>query len=222
MGQLAERMGQLAERMDQLTERMDQLAERMDQLAERMDQLTGRMDQLAGRMDQLAESVDRLTNRVAALTEQLSRTNTRLDRAVGDLVELRYARKAHGYFQAIAQRIHVLDPDELEDVIEGALQAGQIDDPGAQELRRADIVIRAQREGHPVYLVVEASVQVDEHDVGRAAFRALTLGKTGVPTLAVAAGDSIIADAQDRAAREHVWLVTNGTVTRPPDGSRPT
>jgi hypothetical protein len=128
------------------------------------------------------------------------------------MLELQYRDKAHAYFQTIARRIRVLQPVDLDALLDAALAAGQIQDWEAEQVRWADAVIRGRRQDQPV---LEVSVAVEEDGVRRAADRAEILARTGTPTLAVAAGDTVTPAAAPLARQRSVWLVTNGRVEAP-------
>jgi uncharacterized protein YoxC len=212
-------LAQLTRRVDQLGERVDQLGERVDQLGERVDQLGERVDQLARRivegMAALIAAQETTEVRLQGLAEQLSAVSIRTDRAIGYMLEQQYRGKAHAYFQTIARRMKVLGPEEVDLLLDAALDAGQIEPWEAEQVRWADAVIRGRREDQPVLLVLEVSVAVDSRDVGRAADRAAILAKTGTPALAIAAGDFINPEAAPLARERSVWLVTDGHVEAP-------
>lgn len=131
------------------------------------------------------------------------------------MVEEQYRGKAHAYFQTIARRIHVLSPDELEDLLEPALEEGALREHESHRIRWADAVISAQRDGQPVFLVIEVSVMVDAVEVRNAAYRASLLSRLGAPALAVAAGDYILGEAFVAAREQGVWLVSDRHVAAP-------
>ena len=213
LGALTEAQAATDRRLAALTDQVAQLDRR---LTERMDQLTERIDRLTEHMDQLTAALNRLTERVDALATQVSTVADRADLAIGYMLESKYRARAHAYFQQIARRIRVLDADELEDLLEAGMAAGQLEDWQAKEIRWADAVMRGRREDQDVLLVLEASVGVDERDVERAAQRAEWLALTGVATIPVVAGEYVVPSAWPKANAAGVWRVTNGTAEEPP------
>lgn len=167
----------------------------------RLERLTARVDQLAATVDQLAGHTGRLTDRVGEM--------------YGEFIELRYHRRATAYFSPIAKRLHVLTSDELEELLDAASQAGQLDQEQAQAVRLADVVVRGRREGEVVYLVVEASAVVRVDDANRARERAAYLARTGVTAIPVVAGPAIDLEAPSFAQEFGVWQVSDGRVTPP-------
>jgi hypothetical protein len=99
-----------------------------------------------------------------------------------------------------------------------AVRAGTLLDDEAEELRRADAVMRGRRHGEEAFLVLEASFAIGLDDVARAHRRAELLAATGVTALPVVAGDSADPETQAAARRLGVWQVTDGQVV-PPTGA---
>ncbi len=210
-----EQLGVLAGRIDAIAGHVDALALRMDALAERMIAFDERMVAFDERMVALAQAQETTEVRLQGLAEQLSAVGLRADRAIGYLVEQQYQGKAHAYFQTIAQRVRLVSPDHLDDLLDAALEAGSITEVDASEVRWADAVLQGRRQGDPVFLVLEASAVVDTDDVERAAHRSSVVGRLGAPSLAIAAGEKILPTAAVAARRLGVWLVTDGPVESP-------
>ena len=84
-----------------------------------------------------------------------------------------------------------------ESVINGA-----ITDQQAQELERADIIVMARdNQDQTVYVVIEASVTVDDTDIDRAHERALIMGRlAGMAAHAAVIGQDISPSNRQRAA----------------------
>lgn len=202
-------------RREVLTDELLALPETTAVLVGHVGTLAERMDALTQRMDALIAAQERTEQRLAGLVEQVSGMATRLDGVVGYVVERRYHDRAHAYFSTLARRIHVLQPDELEDILEAALAAGQLDERAAQEVRLADVVAHGRRDGQEVFLVVEASRVIDEQDLFRAIGRAHHLERTGRRALAIVAGEVVVPDIAVQASDQGVWVVTNGSVEAP-------
>lgn len=196
------------------------LVEGQRDLQQALTELTLRVDALTARVDEGIKSLlaaqETTEVRLQGLAEQLSAVSIRTDRAIGFMVEQQYRQKAHAYFQTIARRLKVLGPEEIDILLDTAMDAGQIQDWEAEQIRWADAVIRGRRGEERVLLILEVSVAVDSGDVRRAADRAAILARTGTPTVAIAAGDSIMPEAAPLARERSVWLVTNGHVEAPP------
>jgi len=235
---LAQQMQASTERVDQLTQRLDRLTERVDALAQQMQALTERVDRLAGRVDQLTQRLDRLTERVdglavlmeelaaaqrvtedrlRALIDELKGMNDRLGKLEGYDLERRYREKGTAYLSRVARRLRIVDGNELNAMVEDAIDAGMLSEPEAQAIRLADAVFVGRRrgDGEPVYLVVEASLTVGRRDVRRARERADLLTRLGKPALAVVAGEFVPEAVAEAAHLAEVWQVTNGRTVGP-------
>jgi outer membrane murein-binding lipoprotein Lpp len=222
LGTLTEQVGTLAVRMDQLTERVDALAARMDQLTERVDalasqmeQLTERVDTLAARMDQLTERVDRLVVVQTRMEERLAEVGDRLGTLEGDMLELRYERRAMAYFAPLATKLRVVDSSTLADQLDEAMENGRLNEGERLSVLAADLVLTGRRrpDGEPIYLLAEVSVGIGPHDVERALERARLLERLGRAVLPVVAGRSITTEARALAEQEGVRQVLNGRTT---------
>ncbi len=199
-----------------LTDELLALPAVVARLAQRVDQLAERMDQLAERMDQLTAAQQRTEQRLEALIDQVRSIDGRVGWLEGAVLEDRVTRRASSYFQRIARRIRVLDSPELDDILEEAVERGVLTDEEAVEVRLADTVVRARREGADVYLVVETSRTVDLGDVERARDRARLLERTGTAALPVVAGRFIGPAAEEGAELMRVWRVIDGRTLPPP------
>jgi polyhydroxyalkanoate synthesis regulator phasin len=204
--------------MDQLAERMDQLAQRMDQLAERMDQLAQRMDELVTAQRETERQIAALVRAVGGLAVDVSGLKTDVATLKGSDRERKYREYAYSFFSVIAERLRTVPRAELADLLDAAVDRGDLTQEEATDVALADVVAhgRTRSDHAEVYLVVEVSVTVAEEDVERAIRRAELLTKAGVTAIPVVAGDELRPDAADRALRSAVWQVTNGRATAPP------
>jgi len=182
------------------------------------------VDKLAGEVANLKVEVDRLTAAVAKLEVgmgDLVKTQKRLVIDVADLkgerLERRYRERAPAYFGGLIRRARALTTEDLDELLEPAVDLGRLSEDEAKEVLHSDVVVRGRRreDDSEVYLVVEVSSGVGPGDVERAARRAEILSRSGVAALAVVAGKRITADASRRAREMHVWQVTDGTARRP-------
>lgn len=214
--ELAQVVRESAERTDrqiaQLTENMGILTARVDQLTEDVRQLTARVDQLTARVDQLTEDVRQLTLQVSRLAGQVGR----LSGEVGGLLEIKYRQHPYGYFGGILRRARWVAGDELEDLLESAVQMGRLTAKEIQVLRMTDVIVRGFREGRTVWLAVEVSGTIDRDDIQRALERAALLARC-VPdeVLPVVAGISCPEEVREGALRVGVWVVQDGQVFAP-------
>jgi hypothetical protein len=180
---------------------------------------------------QLVDAQARAEARLEGVEERLEGVEGRLDRVeatlrhhtdqLGDLqgeaLELRYARRAPSYFGPIARRLRVVDDGPLADLLDDAVDEGQLTGEERDEILLADLILTGRRRpvGQDIYLLAEISVGVGPHDVERAAARATLLAKLGKPVLPVVAGKSITEQAAALAREHGVWYVEGGRVTAP-------
>ncbi|MGQ9541415.1 MAG: hypothetical protein ACUVTY_10015, partial [Armatimonadota bacterium] len=233
--QLAEQLAQLTARVDQLTEQLMLLTKRVDQLTERVDQLTARVDQLTARVDQLAEQLVLLTRRLDELAERVDQLTQRMDalvtwanRVTDDLGKLKqwslehlYSSRAPAFFGKMVKRAHALTSEELDAMLDDALEAGKITLEERDDLLLTDLVVRGRwhEDGEPVYLVVEISWGIGLDDTRRVRERAQTFTKLGVRAVPVVAGERATEDARAEAHEFGIWQVTDGRIY-PPDKHR--
>ena len=176
------------------------------------------------RFQEMAATVDKLAREVARLgigMGDLQRTQKRLIIDVADLkgdsLERRYRERAPAYFGGLIRRARALTTEDLDELLEPAVDRGHLSEDEAKEVLHSDVVVRGRRreDDSEVYLVVEVSSGVGPGDVERAARRAEILSRSGVAALAVVAGERITADASRRAREMHVRQVTDGMARRP-------
>lgn len=194
---------------------LSELAAAQRRTEERLDALAVQVGELAAAQRRTEERVEGLEVSVGGLREDVQRLTVRNDATYGAIVESRYRDRPWSYFGDIAKRLRWADLLELEDVLDSAAADGRISPEDVRELRRADAVLRGRRHGADVWLVLEASVTVDDSDVDRAASRAAVLRRTGREVLAVVAGEVIAPGASQRAADAGVWQCTDGRVLAP-------
>jgi hypothetical protein len=139
----------------------------------------------------------------------------RLARLEGEAVERRYRQHGPGYFGRMARRVRLMSRADRDTLLDGLEDAGTLSAEEADEIRRADGVFTARRDGEAVYLLMEASTTIAVYDVERAVDRAALLARTGTRVLPIVAGVQIPDHLLDRAAQDGVWVVTNGTVAAP-------
>ena len=176
------------------------------------------------RFQEMAATVDKLAREVARLgigMGDLQRTQKRLIIDVADLkgerLERRYRERAPAYFGGLIRGARALTTEDLDGLLESAVDRGHLSEDEAKEVLHSDVVVRGRRreDDSEVYLVVEVSSGVGPGDVERAARRAEILSRSGVAALAVLAGERITADASRRAREMHVRQVTDGMARRP-------
>jgi len=195
-----------------------------EELLSLLEQVAALRAETERRFQEMAATVDKLAREVARLgigMGDLQRTQKRLIIDVADLkgdsLERRYRERAPAYFGGLIRRARALTTEDLDELLEPAVDRGHLSEDEAKEVLHSDVVVRGRRreDDSEVYLVVEVSSGVGPGDVERAARRAEILSRSGVAALAVVAGERITADASRRAREMHVRQVTDGMARRP-------
>jgi hypothetical protein len=202
----------LADHMDALTVRMDALTVRVDALTLRVDALGAQVAALGARVDALVLQVATLGDQMAVLGQRLGTMGDRVGEIEGELLELRYERRAAAYFIPLARKLRVLDRSTLADALDDAVDGGRLSQAERNAVLQADLVLSGQRreDRADTYFVVEVSVGVGLHDVERAVERAAMLAKLGRPAMAVVAGNWINDVAEAAARDKGVWQILDG------------
>lgn len=119
------------------------------------------------------------------------------------------------YLGHFARRLKRVLDAEFALLLEDAVDCGLLAEEEAEDARRLDAVARGLRrtDASPLYLAVEVSSVVDQHDLERAIRRAAIVEKaSGVPTLPVVAGENVLDTV--RQAAEHSgagWVILSST-----------
>ncbi len=96
------------------------------------------------------------------------------------------------------RKVHSLSASELMDALEEALDAGAISPQEMIDVRLADVVVRGEREGRMLYLVLAVSSVVDQEEVERAVRWAGILRKALGETWPGVAGRALTEGAWER------------------------
>jgi hypothetical protein len=218
---LAEAQQRTEERLATIEDRMASLIVAQQHTEERLAALTAAQQRTEERLSTLAEALEVLIRQVDSLGRSVSLLHDDASKLKGYALETRYRNHAMAYFAPMVRRTHVLDGDELQTLLEEAIERGQLSEAETLDIILADVIIRGRRraDSAEVYLVVEVSWVVDLYDVEHAVRRSSLLSKIGTPTLAVVAGETVLGEAASLANRLHVWQITDGHVASPQDGA---
>ena len=208
---LTEELLRLPETMAALTKTVDELAR---QTAEQFRVVNERLGHLETDVAELKTDVAELKTDVGGLKTEQARTNRRLGRIENQVSDLRGSILEITAARQIAPRViqqmglyHCdtlvgpgipLAQDKINEIRQAELDG--IVEFGSDQVRWADLVLHGRRssDNQPVWLVVEASAKIDEHDISRARHRADILAAVyREDAIAVVVGESI--DDRDRA-----------------------
>ena len=184
--QLPETVAQLARLQQETAERLasfqQETAEQFARTNERLDTLTGSVQRIEGTLGNLTGSA--YENRAARIAPRLIARYLRMQRA------------------QVLQAPNTSHSAHLDNMVNESVINGAITDQQAQELERADIIVMARdNQDQTVYVVIEASVTVDDTDIDRAHERALIMGRlAGMAAHAAVIGQDISPSNRQRAA----------------------
>ena len=228
-----ERLEQLAEAQQHSEERLERLEAAVERLAEAQQRSEERLERLEAAVERLAEAQQRSEERLERLEEAQQHTEERLERLekaierltkileehtdiIGDLhgqmLELKYHRKAAAYFGLLLRRVRVYEQHILADELEPHLSPGEL-----RDALLIDLIVRGFPRNRPelpeVLLAVEISGVVDREDVNRARRRAALLRHAGYPVIPVVAGEKATMGAEDEVKLHKVVLLQDGRVS---------
>lgn len=210
--QLAEAQQRTEARVEQLAEAQQRTEARVEQLAEAQQRTEAHMEQLTKAQHQTEQGLNRLTSEVGELTKAVRAMQPRLAKADGWQLEQRYVERAPSYFGRWLRQVEVLWPGRLDRNLEKALDANLTVDE-KDEVLLLDAILRGKAPSlalqDEIYVALEASVTINQHDVERANERAKLLRRIGVRVVAVVAGETLEADAEAAAQTTAVAILRN-------------
>ena len=170
-----------------------------------------RFARIEAALDRLTEAQARTEQTLQALIAAHQKLETRVGRMDGELLEIRYERRATAYFGRVLRRVRVVEVPELLDTLEARLTPEEVDDLLNLDLlvvgrpRRTEAVPETE-----VWLAVEVSAVVDTEDVERALERATLLRKAGYFAIPTVAGREATSVAESAAQQQGVLLFRDG------------
>jgi len=189
---------------ESVDERFNQVDERFNQVDARFNQVDARFNQVDARFSQ----VDERFNQVDARFNQVDRDIHLLKTDVGDLkgsnLESMVRERPFVYLGRFALRLKAVSDAELAILLEDAVERGLITEEEAEDAKLLDAIARGRRRGDvtSLYLAVEVSSVVDQHDLVRAVRRAAIVEKaSGVPTQPIVVGKQVLDDVRQTAER---------------------
>jgi len=175
----------------------------------------GKLETGVGKLEtgvgKLETGVGKLDSRMDTLETKVGKLDTNVAKLNGRDLERQLRERPFVYLSRFALRLKVVGDAELAVLLEAAVERGLLTEEEAEDAKLLDAVARGRRRGdeEPIYLVVEASVVIDQHDLARAVRRAAIVEKaSGVPTLAVVAGERILDDVRQAVERSGTGWVT--------------
>ncbi len=230
---LTEELLRLPETMAALTKTVEELAR---QTAEQFQVVNERLGRIETDVSGLKSGVAELKADMVEVKSEQTRTNRRLDRVEsqlgavrGEVFEITAARKIvpnviqhMGLYHCdtiVGPGIN-LAQDRINDIRQAEL-AGTVERSSDQEVGLADMVLygRQSSDNQPIWVVIEASARIDEHDITRARNRADILAAVyRENSAAVVVGESIDDRDQARATDAGVSVIAVRPRYRPTEG----
>ena len=207
-----------------LVEAQHRTEQRVATIEEQLAALIETQQRTEAQIIALVEAQRRTEQQITALVEAQRRADQRIGTLTNDVadvkgvvLELRYHHRAHAYFAPLIRRTHVLSPEEIDTLLEAAIEQGLLSESEANEILLADLLLRGRRraDNSEVYVVVEISWKIDPYDVERSVRRAALLSRMGTPAIPVVAGKEVIEEAANLADMLQVWQLTNGQAIPP-------
>ena len=179
------------------------------ELAERQLKSEERMQQFHEEMQRLQQELRDIVVALQTLKGHVDKVEVKLANIDGRTLELIYHQKASAYFGRLLRRPKVFPSDKLWEVAEAHVTEEEFND-----LLLLDLLVKGKAKHEPelgdVWLAVEISAVVDEHDVQRAARRAALLRKAGNIVIPVVAGEDVRLEAEAAARQEVVVVMQDG------------
>ena len=174
-----------------------------EQIAKQRLATEARFEQVEGQIAALIRTVDTVRDDVGELK--------------GDSLERRYREKAGAYFGRLLRRARVVPDDELNEMLDDAVERGALTEDESDEVTWADAVVRGRRRGDraQVVAVAEISWGVGVKDVERAVRRADLVARLGFTTLPVVGGKAVTREAAELAREHGVWQLFDGRLVAP-------
>ena len=207
VAELADTVARMAEMLDR---RLTAVEERMDDLADQQVATNERLDRMDERFDRVDERFDRIEDEQRIMRGQLNNlTGSDYERKVVRRAS-RLVRRHLGLRNAtVLVAINRPDGDTIANLLNDGADRGIITEDDADEMDRADIILRGNSpNGEDVYVVGEISITIDDNDVDRASDRAGILRTASdTTTHAAVIGTSISDGNLDRARARDVTVI---------------
>jgi polyhydroxyalkanoate synthesis regulator phasin len=212
-----QRLAALTEAQMRTEHSLEALVSRVDTLASQIATLAEAQARTERSLEALISQIDTLTARVDTLTAQVDTLDTRVERLTGLVLEWHHERHVPAFFGRLARHARLVEPSQLADLLDNAVEHGQLPEAERDDVLMADLVVRGRRrtDQADVYFLAEVSAGVGVEDVRRAVDRAAILGRLGVPVVPVVVGEHIIPEAEAYARASGTWQLLDGRLVAP-------
>jgi hypothetical protein len=122
----------------------------------------------------------------------------------------------YGFFSGIVRKAQWVTGEELDELIERAMEAGLLTPEEWRDLLNTDLIVRGIRKGRRTWLAVEVSGVLDYDDFHRAIRRSQLLERiTNEPAIPVIAGELCSDDLLREAKFQGAWVLLDGQTYSP-------
>ena len=152
-------------------------------------------------------------------TERQDRTDEMLARISTVFLRDYLDRQAPGIFGRLLRRPRVMTCEAFMDMLDDAVDDGQLTWDDFEALRLTALVLTGQRPGDRIEIcvLVDVSADISARHVKQAIERARALEKLGRPVIPAVAGDRIDEGTARLAYNRGVWVALGGSVRPPHD-----
>ena len=218
------RLGTVEVRLDAVEVRLGAVENRVDDVALKVDDLTVQQTAMQGQLNHLSDQqtimqgqINHLSDQQTTMQGQQTTMQGQLNNLTGTDYERKVVRRAHRIVRRhlgvsngqVLVAINRPDGQTITDLLDAGADQGIITEDDADELDRADIILRGNSpDGDDVYVVGEISITIDDGDIDRADHRSRILQNASrVATRAAVIGSSISDANRERAANSRVTVV---------------
>ena len=183
----------------------DQLTRHEQETARRFAKVDADIVELKTDVAVLKTDVGVLKTDVAVLKTDVGVIKTDVGDLKGRQLEANVRDRAASYFGHILRNVRLVEPGNLEELINAA-DSGRIDDREWEWMMRLDALLRGKARGssEDTFITVEVSYVIDAHDVTRSMDRAAILRRIGLNALPAVGGCSITVGATELCAANDV------------------
>ena len=205
--------GQLNHLSDQQTTMQGQL----NHLSDQQTIMQGQINHLSDQQTTMQGQQTTMQGQQTTMQGQQTTMQGQLNNLTGTDYERKVVRRAHRIVRRhlgvsngqVLVAINRPDGQTITDLLDAGADQGIITEDDADELDRADIILRGNSpDGDDVYVVGEISITIDDGDIDRADHRSRILQNASrVATRAAVIGSSISDANRERAANSRVTVV---------------
>ncbi len=224
LGAVENRVDDVALKVDDLTVQQTTMQGQLNHLSDQQTIMQGQLNHLSdqqtimqGQINHLSDQQTTMQGQQTTMQGQQTTMQGQLNNLTGTDYERKVVRRAHRIVRRhlgvsngqVLVAINRPDGQTITDLLDAGADQGIITEDDADELDRADIILRGNSpDGDDVYVVGEISITIDDGDIDRADHRSRILQNVSrVATRAAVIGSSISDANRERAANSRVTIV---------------